>query len=181
MLSSKNCGFVDSHHVHVRGHEQNVLWRLDRGGADGVRVVRDDLFFGVAHVDAGFEYLDPLVGELRPFEAAYQLFGLTREHRAADNFNPALAAGVFQKHSVVMSIAEWSSFGGRSASRHADSRAGSFRGTGIRRKTGSQALFEPFDPGSEGVQSSVYVLVSAVDLVDVLDRRDPFGRHGGDQ
>ena len=92
--------FVDPHHIDVGGHQQDVLRRFDRRGADGVRIVRHDLLLGVAHVDAGFEDLDPLVGEFGPFEAADQLFGLSREHRAADNFDPAFAAGVFQKHKL---------------------------------------------------------------------------------
>ena len=90
--------FVDAHDVDLRGHQQDVARRVDRRGADGVGVVRNDLLLRVAHVDAGFEYLDFLVCVPGAFEAAYQLLGLTREHRAADHFDPALAAGIFQKH-----------------------------------------------------------------------------------
>ena len=86
---------VDAHHVDVGGHQQDVLRRLDGGGADGVRVVRHDLLLGIAHVDPGFENLDPLVGEFGSFQAADQLLGLTREHRTAYDFDPALAAGIF--------------------------------------------------------------------------------------
>lgn len=92
--------FVDAHDIHVRGHEQNVLRRIHRCRTDGVRIVRDDLLFGVAHVDAGFEDLDFLIGELGPFQAADQLLRLARKHRAAHHFDPAFAAGVFQKHKV---------------------------------------------------------------------------------
>ena len=40
------------------------------------------------------------------------------------------------------------------------------------------ALVEAGDAGAEGVQAAVDVAVAEVDLVDVLDRRDPLGRHG---
>ena len=96
--------FVDAHHVDIGGHQQDVLRRFDRRGADGVGVVRHDLLLGVAHVDAGFEDLDPLVGELGPFEAADQLLGLAREHRSADYFDPAFLAGIFQKHKTIFGL-----------------------------------------------------------------------------
>ena len=91
---------VDADHIDIRGHQQDVLRRFDRRRADGVGVVRDDLLLRVADVDAGLEDLYPLVGELCAFEAADQLLGFAREHRAADHFDPALAAGIFQKHVV---------------------------------------------------------------------------------
>ena len=40
------------------------------------------------------------------------------------------------------------------------------------------AVVDAGNPCAEGVQTPVDVLVAAVDLVDVLDRRDPLGRHG---
>ena len=43
------------------------------------------------------------------------------------------------------------------------------------------AVVDAGDFGPEGIQTAVDVLVAAVDLVDVLDGRDPFGRHGRDQ
>jgi len=73
MPSSKNCA---SHDIDVGGHQQDVPGRVDRRGADGVGVVRDDLLFRIAHVDAGFEDFNLLVGEFGAFETAYQLFGL---------------------------------------------------------------------------------------------------------
>ena len=91
---------VDADHIDIRGHQQDVLRRFDRRRTDGVGVVRDDLLLRVADVDAGLEDFYPLVGELCAFEAADQLFGFAREHRTADHFDPALAAGIFQKHVV---------------------------------------------------------------------------------
>jgi len=67
---------VDAHDIDVGGHQQDVPGRVDRRGADGVGVVRDDLLFRIAHVDAGFEDFNLLVGEFGAFETAYQLFGL---------------------------------------------------------------------------------------------------------
>ena len=54
---------VDAHDIDVGGHQQDVPGRVDRRGADGVGVVRDDLLFRIAHVDAGFEDFNLLVGE----------------------------------------------------------------------------------------------------------------------
>lgn len=43
------------------------------------------------------------------------------------------------------------------------------------------AVVETRDPGAERIQTAVDVAVSAVDLLDVLDRAAPLGTHGCDQ
>ena len=50
---------VDAHDIDVRGHQQDILCRIYRRGADRAGIVRNDLLFGVSHVDAGFEDFDP--------------------------------------------------------------------------------------------------------------------------
>ena len=50
----------------------------------------------VSHVDAGFEDFDPQAGEFGSLQAADQLLGFTREHRAAYHFDPTFLAGIFQ-------------------------------------------------------------------------------------
>ena len=119
--------------------------------------MRNDLLFGVSHVDAGFEDFDPQAGEFGPLQAADQLLGFTREHRAAYHFDPTFLAGIFQKHIITALLC--------------------FLIPGI----GRSLLFDPGDPGSEGVEASVDVLVTAVDLFDVLDRARTFGAHRRDQ
>ena len=148
---------VDAHDIDVRGHQQDILCRIYRRGADRAGVVRNDLLFGVSHVDAGFEDFDPQAGEFGPLQAADQLLGFTREHRAAYHFDPTFLAGIFQKHIITALLR--------------------FLIPGI----GRSLLFDPGDPGSEGVEASVDVLVTAVDLFDVLDRARTFGAHRRDQ
>lgn len=56
-------------------------------------VVRHHLFFRIARVDGGLEYLHTLFGKLSALQAAYQLLRLSGEHGAADNFDSAPAMG----------------------------------------------------------------------------------------
>ena len=44
----------------------------------------------VAAVEARLEYLNFLTRDLRPAEAANELFALPAEHAASDNFDPAV-------------------------------------------------------------------------------------------
>ena len=56
-----------------------------------VLVVADDVFLRVAYVDGWFENLHFLSCELGASQTADKLLGLTREHRAADDFYAAWA------------------------------------------------------------------------------------------
>ncbi len=51
--------------------------------------VGNDIPLGVAVVELGFEDLDPLPGDHRPFEKPNQLLRLARKHRAGDYLDPA--------------------------------------------------------------------------------------------
>lgn len=90
--------FVDADDIHIGRQQQDVLRRIDRRRTERIGVVRNDVLFGITHVDARFENLDPLMGELGPFQAADQLLGLARKHRPANDFDPTFPAGIFQKH-----------------------------------------------------------------------------------
>lgn len=86
--------FVDAHHVNLRGEQQDACRCLHGGGGDGVAVVRHHVLRRVAGIYGGFEYLHPLLGELRPFQPPEQLFGLSGEHRAADDFDSSPPFGL---------------------------------------------------------------------------------------
>ena len=67
---------VDAYHVDVAGQQEDACRRLDGGGEDGILVVADHLFFGIAGVDAWLEYLYSLARKLCPLEPADEFLGL---------------------------------------------------------------------------------------------------------
>src|SRR6516162_5604969 len=90
---AEELGFVDSDHFRPR-----LQFLEDFGGF--THVVRRNAQSGVRHdfvgrepgVDCRLENLHSLPGNLRPAQAADQLFALSRKHRADDNFDPAHVA-----------------------------------------------------------------------------------------
>ena len=69
-------GFVDANHVDVGGEQENACRRVDGGGKNGVLVVADNFFIGIARIDAWLENLNALPGKLGPFQTADELLGL---------------------------------------------------------------------------------------------------------
>ena len=84
-------GFVDADDFAVAAQQEDALRGVDGCGHDAGAFVADDFFFAVTDVDRGLEDLDALAGKLGAAHAADEFLSLSREHRAADDFDAACA------------------------------------------------------------------------------------------
>lgn len=58
---------IYSHNIHIRGIEKNVLGRINGDGLDGFSLVTDHVCLRIAHIYPRLEYLNSLMGKIRPF------------------------------------------------------------------------------------------------------------------
>ena len=95
---------IDSHHINVIDHQQDILAAVHRRGLDHIAVVRNDILVTIPHVDGWFIDLHAQFSELRAFHTTDEFLGFTGEHRSAYYLDGTLpqtwSFGVsFRKHS----------------------------------------------------------------------------------
>ena len=95
-------GLVDADDLHVRFDLEHAGRRLDGSAGNAVGVVGDDVQVRIPLVHGGLESGDLLLGELGALEPADEFLRLSREHRAADEFDAARFFCVFQKHFLTL-------------------------------------------------------------------------------
>ena len=100
---------VDTHHVDIINHQQDVLAAVHRRGLDHIAVMAHYVFIAVAHVNSRFVNLHAQFGKLGAFHAADELLRLAGEHRTAYYLNGSptqtRAFGVsFGKHKIMYDL-----------------------------------------------------------------------------
>jgi hypothetical protein len=92
-------GFINANYFNVAREQQKLRGVIHHRASNGCLVVAYDVFFVVTIVNTRFENLNLHFGELRAAHTAYEFFRFSGKHRAANDFNPSLAAtaiiGVF--------------------------------------------------------------------------------------
>ena len=85
-------GFINAHDIAISCEEQDITGKLYRRGPDCSLGMRHNVRFMISLIDRRLEDFDLLFCNERPVQSSDEFFGFTREHAAANNFNPANTA-----------------------------------------------------------------------------------------
>ena len=95
----KELRLINADHLSLGGEKQDAAGGIDRSGSDGVGVVGDDVFVGIAGIDGGFVDFHLLAGDACSLQASDEFFCLTGKHGTANDFDATLVnVGFFLIH-----------------------------------------------------------------------------------